>query len=163
MEMTAKYIDVDIFGRCGNATACLSQRRGQCLLDLLRPYKFYLAFESAFCPDYLTEKIFKTFLSDNHIVPVVMGETEYDQYFPKGSLINIDWFPTARELAVYLQGLDPETYSGYLEVKDMYQTLPGYSILCQVCDALVKQSMKPKIYDIKSWLEEGCPSPRSKF
>lgn len=158
-----KYIDVDIFGRCGNATSCLSQLRGDCLLDLLRPYKFYLAFENAFCSDYLTEKIFKTFMVNNNIVPVVMGGTDYDKYFPKGSFINIDWFPSARELAVYLQNLDLETYSKYLEVKDMYETLPGYSILCQVCDALVKQTMKPKVYDMKYWLDEACPSPRSKF
>ena len=41
-----------------------------------RDYKFYLAFENAICPDYVTEKFFNTLLFST--VPIVYGGADYD-------------------------------------------------------------------------------------
>ena len=52
-----KYIDVDIYGACGN----LECKRGpddQCFKMLNRDYKFYLSFENSNCIDYITEKFY---------------------------------------------------------------------------------------------------------
>lgn len=51
-----KYIQVDIYGRCGD----LKCDRGdiKCREMLRTTYKFYLAFENTNCRDYITEKFF---------------------------------------------------------------------------------------------------------
>ena len=48
-----KYIDVDIYGRCGS-----KQCGNNCNEMLKADYKFYLAFENSNCRDYITEKFF---------------------------------------------------------------------------------------------------------
>lgn len=55
--MMQYYIDVDIYGKCGNLTC---SHENDCFDDLAEDYKFYLAFENALCPDYVTEKFFRT-------------------------------------------------------------------------------------------------------
>ena len=39
----------------------------------LTPYKFYLSFENTLCLDYITEKFFYTFASDNGPLPIALG------------------------------------------------------------------------------------------
>lgn len=51
-----KYIDVDIYGRCGDKSC--PREESKCLELLKRKYKFYLAFENSNCRDYITEKLF---------------------------------------------------------------------------------------------------------
>jgi hypothetical protein len=51
-----KYMDVDIFGACGNFT-CVRESE-ECSETLNREYKFYLSFENSKCRDYITEKFF---------------------------------------------------------------------------------------------------------
>jgi alpha-1,3-fucosyltransferase len=41
-----------------------------------RDYKFYLAFENAICPDYVTEKFYNTLLFST--VPIVYGGADYE-------------------------------------------------------------------------------------
>lgn len=55
VQMMKKYINVDIFGRCGKA--CNSSG-DNCIKELSSNYKFYLAFENSLCEDYVTEKAF---------------------------------------------------------------------------------------------------------
>ena len=51
-----KYIDVDIYGICGDKTC---KRTSQsCFQMLKRDYKFYLSFENSNCKDYITEKLY---------------------------------------------------------------------------------------------------------
>ena len=52
-----KYIQVDIYGRCGTLK-CSSHKSEVCMDMLKREYKFYLAFENSNCKDYITEKFF---------------------------------------------------------------------------------------------------------
>ncbi len=61
VERMKEYIPVDVFGSCGDM-ACV----GDCFVHLAHEYKFYLAFENAICPDYVTEKFFRT-LRHNYI------------------------------------------------------------------------------------------------
>lgn len=51
-----QFVAVDIYGRCGKE--CPSNCD-----DMLRSdYKFYLAFENSWCPDYVTEKLIRPFV-----------------------------------------------------------------------------------------------------
>ena len=52
----AKYVQVDVYGACGNLT-CL-RHQNKCNQMLSEDYKFYLAFENSNCRDYITEKFY---------------------------------------------------------------------------------------------------------
>lgn len=52
-----KYIDVDIFGLCGNDDC--PKYNADCWERLNEDYKFYLSFENSNCRDYITEKFFE--------------------------------------------------------------------------------------------------------
>ena len=69
-----KYMPVDVYGACGNLTA--SKDRDE-ETKLIQEYKFYLAFESATCRDYVTEKFFRRMTQG--IVPVVFGGADYSR------------------------------------------------------------------------------------
>lgn len=62
LQSLSEEIPVDVFGKCGNLT-CAKSAGGwgpmQCDTDKI--YKFYLSFENALCPDYVTEKFFDFF------------------------------------------------------------------------------------------------------
>ena len=55
------YISVHIYGNCGDRR-CPRQREEECFHMLRKQYKFYLAFESANCRNYITEKFFRNAL-----------------------------------------------------------------------------------------------------
>lgn len=54
----SKYIEVDIYGKCGDKQC--PRGKGSCSEMLNKDYKFYLAFENSNCRDYITEKFFFT-------------------------------------------------------------------------------------------------------
>ena len=99
------YIDVDIYGACGNKKC--SRHTDDCKTMLSSDYKFYLSFENSNCRDYITEKFFSNALQHN-IVPVVMGATleDYQAVAPHGSFIHVDQFGSTTELATYLHRLN---------------------------------------------------------
>ena len=51
-------VDIDIFGKCTRPDPC--KREYNCLTELYKKYKCYLAFENSHCYDYITEKTWKT-------------------------------------------------------------------------------------------------------
>lgn len=57
----SKYIQVDVYGRCGNMK-CPKYQAAECLRMIRTNYKFYLAFENNCCKDYITEKLFSNAL-----------------------------------------------------------------------------------------------------
>ncbi|WAR20664.1 FUCTC-like protein, partial [Mya arenaria] len=82
MNMYLQNGSIDIFGKCGRFKISKSE-----LSSLLNyDYKFYLAFENAFCDDYVTEKIFANY--NNDVINVVRGRANYTEIFSKDSFIN---------------------------------------------------------------------------
>lgn len=69
-QKLGQYIQVDIYGHCGNFSC--PRTDPTCFQMLDRDYKFYLAFENSNCKDYITEKLFINGLSRN-IVPIVVS------------------------------------------------------------------------------------------
>lgn len=142
-----KYIDVDVYGRCGGLTCpthALHSSDPQCYNMLQSNYKFYLAFENSLCKDYVTEKFFK--IMAHHIIPVVYGGADYSQYAPPYSYINARKFEP-QELAAYLNLLDANDtlYHEYFWWKDHYRV--EYSVddmsrhgFCNLCQKLHEDS-----------------------
>jgi alpha-1,3-fucosyltransferase len=137
----SKYIDVDIYGGCGNLSCALDvlhHSDPQCYNMLESTYKFYISFENAICPDYVTEKFFK--IMGHDIVPIVYGGADYTQHAPPHSYIDARKFKP-KELAAYLKLLDANDtlYNEYFWWKDYYSveysvedmTRHGFCDLCQ--------------------------------
>jgi alpha-1,3-fucosyltransferase len=85
-----KYVEVDVYGNCGDMKCPSAFRNGtktnNCRAILAEKYKFYLAFENSLCTDYITEKFFWTIMMNT--VPVVLGNGQYDQYVSINTFTN---------------------------------------------------------------------------
>ena len=79
IEKLKKYINVDIYGKCG--IKCSDE---SCKKKLAKQYKFYFSFENSLCKDYITEKLFE--ILRYPIIPVVLGLGNYQHIV---SLYNI--------------------------------------------------------------------------
>lgn len=80
-----KYIQVDVFGRCGPLT-CPRTKNEDCTRTLGRKYYFYLAFENSLCVDYMTEKLVTALGSG--AVPVVLSGANLTRFLPPRSYLD---------------------------------------------------------------------------
>lgn len=114
-------------------------------LDLYRRYKFTLAFENSFAPDYVTEKLYEPLTAGS--VPVYRGSPDVADLAPSPDCyVDASRFSSAAELGAYLNHLDVEDdeYLAYhawrerpwspkfCEALDRLQELP----LCRLADAV---------------------------
>jgi alpha-1,3-fucosyltransferase len=155
----AKYIDVDIYGKCGTLS-CPKEQWGNCLNMFESTYKFYLSFENSLCKDYVTEKLYEPLRRD--IVPVVMGGSDFKLEDPPGSdaVINVRDFASPKELAAYLNKLskDEAAYNKFFEKKKQYRVLNTHGPLtlgfCALCDWLSSRDVHrswPRRKDLVNW------------
>ncbi len=160
-----KYIPVDIFGRCSNRWPCTKKCNDN--EKLRNDYKFYLAFENTWCPDYVTEKFYHSLLLN--VVPIVLGGSDYERFAPPHSYINAIDFATPKELADYLLLLNSSDslYARYFDWKKHYEVVfPDLDGWCDLCRMANDESLPPKVYhDIKQWwLGDGqCENDRTKY
>jgi len=151
----SKYIQVDIYGACGNFK-CSRTDANKCFELLDREYKFYLAFENSNCRDYITEKFFVNGLQRN-ILPIVMGARpeDYEMSSPQKSYIHVDEFESAKELAEYLNLLDKndDLYNSYFKWKNTGEFINTY-FWCRLCAMVHDEDSigKPKWHeDVNDW------------
>lgn len=146
----AKYINVDVFGKCGTLKCPEDQ---DCYDYVASNYRFYLSFENSHCRDYTTEKFFKAL--ERNIIPVVYGGGDYASVAPPRSYINVEDFDSAEILASYLKILeqDLDSYLEYFEWKKDYGVeKAGLISMCKLCEMLNDPDAPPKVYeDIKHW------------
>ncbi|KZS17598.1 Glycoprotein 3-alpha-L-fucosyltransferase A [Daphnia magna] len=142
-----QYVPVDIFGNC--TKECPTD----CYQMLRTDYKFYLAFENSWCPDYVTEKFIRPLFY--HAVPIVLGGADYSHFAPPHSYINVRDFGSPKELADYLILLNnTETlYASYFDWKKDYEVVrTDMSGWCDLCQLAHNDSLPVKVYpDIKQW------------
>ena len=152
-----KYIDVDIYGKCGKRC------KPNCF-SLLPKYKFYMAFENAVCEDYITEKTYRNAFT-NDIVPVIISGANLSNpaVVPPNSFINGLDFKRAVDLADYLKkiGSDPQLYNKFFKWRDEWSIIDGgtYRIPCDVCNKLYEPMQGIKVYDdIEQWysIQHDC-------
>jgi alpha-1,3-fucosyltransferase len=85
-----KFVDVDLYGRCGNRSCELQTK--DCI-DIEKNYRFYLSFENTLCKDYVSEKVFK--LLTQVVIPVVYNGANMTRFLPPKSvsqLSSLDFF-----------------------------------------------------------------------
>ncbi|KAK2149710.1 hypothetical protein LSH36_440g00001 [Paralvinella palmiformis] len=95
----SKYIDVDIYGKCGTLS-CPRQMHRQCIEQWERQYKFYLSFENSICKDYITEKFYRPLGME--LIPIVLGGGDYETAGPPHSYIDVREYKSPKHLASYL-------------------------------------------------------------
>ncbi len=155
-----KYIPIDVFGKClPNSKSCPRTNQSQCDDMLNKDYMFYLSFENSFCPDYVTEKFYRAFLTGT--VPVVLGGANYSLFAPPHSYINARDFETPQLLADYLFKLSrsPDLYSRFFDWRGEFDILPSIIYAkerwCEMCKMLHDPKSPPKTYlDIEKWWYE---------
>ncbi|XP_036341944.1 alpha-(1,3)-fucosyltransferase C-like [Rhagoletis pomonella] len=152
-----EYIDVDIYGKCGNYSCPRSSNECDELLD--QRYKFYFSFENSLCNDYVTEKLYNAM--KRNVIPVVFGGADYTRFVPPHSVIDAEDFQSAAELASHLQYLatHPAEYMRYFWWRRYYR-LTVRSPFCDLCEKLhsVTYAQKTQTYlDIeKWWMADQC-------
>ncbi|XP_029963873.1 alpha-(1,3)-fucosyltransferase 9-like [Salarias fasciatus] len=97
-KLLKQHIQVDVFGAAGRPLS----HDGTVLVDLIKQYRFYLAFENSQHTDYITEKLWNAVRGG--AIPVVLGPSRknYERFLPPEAFIHVDDFPTAQDLAQYL-------------------------------------------------------------
>jgi alpha-1,3-fucosyltransferase len=147
VRQLSKYVDIDIFGKC--TQDCPSN----CDEMIRNHYKFYLAFENSWCPDYITEKFSRPLLYD--AIPIVLGGADYKYFAPPNSYINARDFSSPKDLAEYLIMLNSteELYAAYFSWKnEYYLSVPDMYGWCELCMKAHDLNLPSKIYhDIKKW------------
>jgi alpha-1,3-fucosyltransferase len=147
VQELSQYVPIDIYGSC--TKKCPSN----CDEMLRNHYKFYLAFENSWCPDYITEKFIRPYLYE--AIPVFLGGADYSKYAPPNSYINARDFESPKKLAEYLILLDKSEilYSSYFSwKKDYYVSVPDMYGWCELCSMIHDSNIPPKVYpDIKQW------------
>lgn len=156
VEELAKYIDVDIYGKCGQDC---DDKPIPCHQHLEENYLFYLSFENSICKDYLTEKIYK--ILPLNMVPVVLGGADYERLLPNNSFINAAKFKSPKELALYLHKVkgDEKLCKSYFTWKSNYvkNTSLCPNTACSICKA-AKSNTKCRSFNsslVKWWYDEA--------
>lgn len=151
-----KYIDVDVYGACGNFT-CERELSGKCHDDLNETYRFYLSFENSFCIDYVTEKFFKMFRYRFNIIPVVRSAFNYDKYIPPNIVVDAEKFASPEKLANHLKYLasNHTLYAKMLKEKDKLGILNRKIDWCDFCETLHAGKLKNQvIHNVKEFTNE---------
>ncbi|CAF4986851.1 unnamed protein product [Rotaria sp. Silwood1] len=156
-ENLKKYYPIDQYGKCSNLT--MKDNFEQLLFN----YKFYLAFENAYCRDYITEKTFYNSLAHGSI-PIVLGSDEenYKNILPPNSFIHIDQFKNLTHLANQLDYVSNyiDIFSFYHQWRINYRLLTwksNYFIDDRFCDLCIKlhDDLTPKSYlNFSQWLNQ---------
>ena len=143
-----KYAKVDIYGECGGVFGRLMcpKKETRCV-DLLRRYKFTLAFENFQCEDYITEKYWMVAIQ-LEIVPIVYGGTHFKDLAIPGSYIDASQFADVKELSNYLKYLDSNNtaYNEYFKWKTFYENADLEPWPCRLCSMLHNSSLPVQTY-----------------
>lgn len=163
-----KYIQVDIYGHCGNLT-CPGHFQKDCAK--ISNYLFYLAFENSNCDEYITEKAWWNAYAKNSI-PVLMGASQksYRKLLPPNSYIDVDEFARPVDLAEYLLYINKTNQLDmFYEWKKYFQVVQEHGYFqsesfhyCRACEALNYNDKKTKVYkDISEFwsVRKNCRPP----
>lgn len=122
-----------------------------CFDDLSANHSFYLAFENSNCPDYITEKFWRTL--SKPIIPIVMGGGNYLQEAPPHSYIDVSDFTSPQDLANYMKLLmtnrsQYEEYFAWKRQHFLYQK----DAWCSLCEKLHDPNEPMKSYaNVSEW------------
>ena len=138
-------------------------RRSSCGKDFLETSKFYLAFESQTCTDYITEKFWRTLKLG--AIPIVSGPNreDYQRVAPPHSFIHVDDFQTDEQLAQLLQSIGNNRnlfgkyhywrrfYDVYFEAKNVEPFR-----FCELCYRLNTNKRRIWYERLNEWFLDQC-------
>ena len=159
IDELSRYAPVKIYSNCENQT-CLPWNSIECF-DMLDNYKFYLSAENFFCPDYLTEELYRAL--NRNVDPIVYGGADYSAFAPPHSVIHAGDFASPKDLADYLLMLDKNDalYMRYFEWKKNYEVIfdPANG-WCDLCEMLNDPLQPVKTYKnlTEWWFNVACLS-----
>jgi alpha-1,3-fucosyltransferase len=155
------YPSIDVYGECGSkGLDCLPWKSLKCD-KIIADYKFYIAAENSFCPDYVTEKFYRALQVG--AVPIVYGGADYSAYSPPYSFIHAGDFQSPKALADYLILLDenPNLYARYFEWKKDWivdrQPFDGWCALCEKLNDPEASQASKSYKDIGIWWFDVAP------
>lgn len=155
------YPSIDVYGECGiKGLDCQPWKSLECD-KIIGDYKFYIAAENSFCPDYVTEKFYRALQVG--AVPIVYGGSDYSAYAPPYSFIHAADFQSPKDLADYLFLLDqnPKLYARYLEWKKDWivdrQPFDGWCSLCEKLNHPDANQTSKSYQDIAKWWFDDVP------
>ncbi|KAK3596044.1 hypothetical protein CHS0354_032569 [Potamilus streckersoni] len=170
VEEMSKYLDFTMFGQCYNKNMCgTSWRDGNVACnEELNKYRFYLAFESNQCKDYITEKYWNAL--DREQIPIVNWKRKdiLSGYIPN-SYINVYDFPSVKDFAEYIKLVNSNAtlYNSYFEWRNYFSLdLTLRVSWCNLCEKLHKMDQKyeRQIVDLKKYLySDVCPPLTKEF
>ena len=171
VEILRRFISVDILGSCGQRWNCgvvHNHDLSDCFNILNSTYRYYLAFENAFCDDYITEKFYENFQYD--ILQIVRGGNPKQRplNISRKAYISTSDFKSAHELGRYLKALSRDTakYADMLKAKGEYESVSYKELfqeaVCNICKRLHNVEQYKSIYwDVSKWVKskEPCLQP----
>lgn len=137
--------------------------QSSCEKDYLFTSKFYLAFESQTCTDYITEKFWRTLKLG--AIPIVSGPTRenFQRVAPPNSFIHVDDYSTDKQLAQALNAIGKDRqlfrkyhywrqfYDVYYEAKDV----EPYRF-CELCYRLNTNKQRIWYENLNEWFLDRC-------
>lgn len=151
-----QFVKVDKYGACYHKICGDSQHPDdQSCSNLMKQYKFYLAFENDNCKDYVTEKYWMTLERDQ--IPIVNWKSINPSSVIPKSFINIFDFDSIEQFAEYLKQVSKnETlYNSYFEYKKIYTNRRTTCHACDTCHALHEKNRLAQVYtDIDAWVQD---------
>jgi alpha-1,3-fucosyltransferase len=161
-----QYIDVEVYGSCGNLSCQHDDPR--CNEMLNTTYKFYFSFENTLCADYVTEKLFDVMKS--LVIPVVFSGADLSRFIPPKSYVNANDFKSPFELANFLKILSRNSreYVKYFSWKKYYRVDDNSDTanVCAICQKLNEFNFntKKQFYEnIQDWFMDSCSKSKIKF
>lgn len=155
VRLLKQYIDVDIYGKCGELKCQrIGTNHSVCLNMLTRDYKFYLSLENTNCRDYITEKPFH--VMNETVIPILWKGYNSSIFLPPYSYIDATEYTSVNKLADYMKMLsvNTEKYNKYFKWKSYYTlTDRCKDTLCTLCKRLNNADKNKRLYDdIDRWV-----------
>jgi hypothetical protein len=124
-ERLCEYRKVDSCGRALNNTGYQVPFRFAEKIDLMRRYKFYMAFENESMPGYTTEKIVEAMVAG--CIPIYYGNPRIVEEFNPDSFLNYHDFPDEETLIERIKAIDqdPVLYRRYLDAPFFHDNVPN--------------------------------------
>jgi hypothetical protein len=114
-----KYIKIDSYGQFNHNCEIINDTGYKSKLDVIKNYKFTIAFENAISKDYVTEKFFDPLIMGS--VPVYLGAPGIDTFSPgNNSFMDVRNYDFPKSLADAIKKLckNDDLYHRYLEWKN---------------------------------------------
>ncbi|CAF0761017.1 unnamed protein product [Rotaria sordida] len=169
-----RFYSIAAFGKCISSNESFSlnaqsqsdskcHRQSSCEKNYLTKSKFYLAFESQTCTDYITEKLWRTLALG--AIPIVSGpeRENFMRIAPPHSFIHIDDYTSDKQLAQTLNFIATnrslyEKYHHWRRYYDVYheaKDLDPYRF-CELCYRLNTNKQRIWYENINDWFLDKC-------